>query len=162
MQATSLSTENLNNSISTFLSKHTGFSQLRFSDNWDDIILNLLSGPSILFFDGINKALIIDARTYPVRSIEEPDNEKASKGSRDGFVETLLSNANLIRRRIRSTKLTFEILTTWNSALSLKMQNWEPVPQILDPRTASKSIYFQFLQTPVIIWEISLHGRCCL
>ena len=53
--------------------------------------------------------MIIDVRTYPVRSISEPDTERITRGARDGFVETLLFNTNLIRRRVRSPKLTFSI-----------------------------------------------------
>lgn len=35
--------------------------------------------------------------------------ERITRGARDGFVETLLFNTNLIRRRVRSPKLTFSI-----------------------------------------------------
>lgn len=83
--------------------------QVQYSDNWDDLLKNLLSGPFLLFFEGVDKGFIIDIRSYPVRSIQEPENEKTIRGSKDGFVETLLFNANLIRRRIRSPKLVFEI-----------------------------------------------------
>lgn len=92
-----------------YIASHTGYSQLEFTSDWDNLTRSLLSGPSLLFIDGSDEALIIDARTYPVRGIEEPDTERATKGARDGFVETLLFNANLIRRRIRSPRLTFEI-----------------------------------------------------
>ena len=51
----------------------------------------------------------MDVRTYPARGIDEPDTEKVTRGSRDGFVETMLFNTNLIRRRIRSPRLTFEV-----------------------------------------------------
>jgi len=83
--------------------------QVKTSDSWDELLKNLLSGPFLLFFEGVDEGFIIDIRTYPVRSIEEPENEKVIRGSKDGFVETLLFNANLIRRRIRSPKLVFEI-----------------------------------------------------
>jgi len=83
--------------------------QVQCSDDWNELLKNLLSGPFLLFFEGVDKGFIIDIRTYPVRSIKEPDNEKTIRGSKDGFVETLLFNANLIRRRIRSPKLVFEI-----------------------------------------------------
>ena len=61
----------------------------------------MLSGPSALFIDGFAQAILIDVRTYPTRGIAEPDLERVTRGSRDGFVETLLFNANLIRRRVR-------------------------------------------------------------
>lgn len=75
----------------------------------DELIKNLLSGTILLFFEGVSYGYIIDLREYPARGIEQPENEKVIRGAKDGFVETLLFNANLIRRRIRSPKLVFEI-----------------------------------------------------
>lgn len=83
--------------------------QVQCSNDWNELFKNLLSGPFLLFFEGVDSGFIIDIRTYPIRSIQEPENEKTIRGSKDGFVETLLFNANLIRRRIRSPKLVFEI-----------------------------------------------------
>lgn len=71
--------------------------------------LNVLSGVIALVIEGYEKIILIDARTYPMRSIEEPTKDKVFRGSKDGFVETLVSNTALIRRRIRDTNLTFEI-----------------------------------------------------
>lgn len=93
--------------LEEFAASKTGYAQLQSSKDWDTLIENLLSGPSLLFVDGFDYSLIIDARTYPTRGIKEPDAEPVSQGARDGFVETLLFNANLIRRRIRSEDLTF-------------------------------------------------------
>lgn len=45
-----------------------------------------------------------------MRSVDEPEKDKVLRGSRDGFVETLVNNTALIRRRIRSPKLTMEML----------------------------------------------------
>ena len=79
--------------------------------NLSELARNLLSGTILLFFEGVSKGFIIDLREYPGRSIEQPENEKVIRGAKDGFVETLLFNANLIRRRIRSPQLTFEIMS---------------------------------------------------
>jgi len=95
--------------IALYINSKLGYAQTTLSSDWKEITRNLLSGPSVLFIDGFNQAVILDVRTYPTRSVEEPDTEKVTRGSRDGFVETLLFNTNLIRRRIRSPKLTFEI-----------------------------------------------------
>jgi len=92
-----------------FAAANIGFGQVTLTSEWETIIQNVLSGPCVLFFDGFYDAIILDTRTYPVRGIEEPENEKVLRGSKDGFVETLLFNTNLIRRRIRSNALTFEI-----------------------------------------------------
>ncbi len=73
-------------------------------------VTNILSGPAVLLVDGIRGALIIDTRTYPVRSIDEPQKDKSLRGSRDGFVETLVFNTALIRRRIRTENLRMEYM----------------------------------------------------
>lgn len=93
--------------IARFTEQKIGYAQTTLSDSWEDIIRNVLSGPAALFVDGFAQAILIDVRTYPARSISEPDLERVTRGSRDGFVETLLLNANLIRRRVRSTELIF-------------------------------------------------------
>jgi stage V sporulation protein AF len=77
---------------------------------WDKIINALLSGVFVLLVEGYDEALLIDARTYPARNVDEPDKDKVLRGSKDGFVETLVFNTALIRRRIRSTDLRMEIL----------------------------------------------------
>lgn len=69
----------------------------------------VLSGAIALFIDGQDEGIIIDAREYPVRSSEEPDLEKVTRGSRDGLVETIVFNTALVRRRIRDSRLVFEI-----------------------------------------------------
>ena len=95
--------------IVRYVSAKIGFAQVSLSDSWDKVITNVLSGPVALIIDGFSQAILIDARTYPTRGVEEPDIERVTRGSRDGFVETMLFNANLIRRRVRSPKLCFEI-----------------------------------------------------
>ncbi|MGI6280045.1 MAG: spore germination protein [Acutalibacteraceae bacterium] len=73
-------------------------------------ITAILSGPSVLFVEGIRGALIVDTRTYPMRSIEEPRKDKSLIGPRDGFVETLVMNTAMIRRRIRDSRLRMEYM----------------------------------------------------
>ncbi|MCM1193666.1 MAG: spore germination protein [Butyrivibrio sp.] len=93
--------------IECYVTTRLGYAQVSLIDSWDTLISSVLSGPAALLIDGFDRAVLIDARTYPARSIAEPDLERVTRGSRDGFVETLLFNANLIRRRIRSPKLCF-------------------------------------------------------
>ncbi len=102
--------------INDYVNSSIGYVQTSLSDSWEDILRNVLSGPAALFIDGFSQAVLIDARTYPVRSITEPDLEKSTRGSRDGFVETLLFNANLIRRRVRSTDLCFAMHSIGSSS----------------------------------------------
>lgn len=95
--------------IVRYMDAKVGYAQASLTDSWEDIIRNVLSGPAVLLIDGFSQAVLIDARTYPARGISEPDMERATRGARDGFVETLLFNANLIRRRVRSDRLVFSM-----------------------------------------------------
>lgn len=70
------------------------------------ICTDVLSGISALIIEDFTEVILLDTRTYPQRSTSEPDNDKVLRGSRDGFVETLINNTALIRRRIRDTNLT--------------------------------------------------------
>ena len=76
----------------------------------------LLSGMFILLIDGYRKALLIDSRTYPARGVEEPEKDKVLRGSKDGFVETVVFNTALIRRRIRSVDLHMEMMCAGKSS----------------------------------------------
>lgn len=84
--------------------------EVDLNNKWDDIIKNLLSGVFVLLVDGYSQAILIDARTYPARNVSEPDKDKVLRGSKDGFVETIVFNTALIRRRIRSTDLRMEMM----------------------------------------------------
>ena len=75
----------------------------------DEFITAVLSGAIGMIVEGYPEAVMIDARTYPVRSVGEPENDRVLRGPHDGFVETLVFNTALIRRRIRDTDLTMEI-----------------------------------------------------
>lgn len=69
----------------------------------------LLTGQTVLFVDGYACSIILDLRTYAGRSTSEPTKEKTLRGAKDGFVEKLILNTSLIRRRIRDTRLVSEI-----------------------------------------------------
>ncbi|MUV39637.1 Stage V sporulation protein AF [Lentibacillus sp. JNUCC-1] len=76
----------------------------------DEAAETVLGGPTALLVEGIDEVIMIDARTYPVRSPEEPDLEKVVRGSRDGFVETIVFNTALTRRRVRDRSLRMEYM----------------------------------------------------
>ena len=75
----------------------------------DKIILAVLSGQTALLAESFGtKAMLLDLRTYPARPTQEPEADRVMQGARDGFVETLVVNTTLIRRRIRDERLTME------------------------------------------------------
>ena len=84
--------------------------------DFDQIFRNLLSGGPCLFIDGYQACLAIDCRTYPARSVDEPDKDKSLRGSRDGFVETIVFNTALMRRRIRDRHLVMKMLEVGESS----------------------------------------------
>ena len=85
------------------------YAQIAFSNSPKEMLDNLLCGPCLLMLDGYEQGLIIDTRQYPSRSVDEPDTERVIQGAKDGFTETLLTNCNLIRRRLRYPGLTFSL-----------------------------------------------------
>lgn len=102
--------------IADFMHRKMGHAQIMLTDDFQVIEKNLLSGPTLLMIDGFSQALVIDMRIYPQRGIQEPEAEKVTRGSRDGFNETLLTSTNLLRRRIRSPKLVFEMHSVGTSS----------------------------------------------
>lgn len=84
--------------------------------DFDMIIRNILSGVTCLFIDGYEACIAIDCRTYPARGVEEPDKDKSLRGSRDGFVETIVFNTALMRRRIRDPHLVMKMIELGNSS----------------------------------------------
>ena len=96
--------------------KATPYVEVDLKDAWDDILYSILSGVFALFIDGYDRCILIDSRTYPARSVDEPDKDKTLRGSKDGFVETIVFNTALIRRRIRSTQLRMEMMNAGKSS----------------------------------------------
>lgn len=84
--------------------------------DFDQVLKNLLSGVTCLFVDGYEACITIDCRTYPARSVEEPDKDKSLRGSRDGFVETIVFNTAMMRRRIRDPHLIMEMVEIGDSS----------------------------------------------
>ncbi|PWK14466.1 spore germination protein [Tumebacillus permanentifrigoris] len=84
--------------------------QVEKVDTSDQIFTAILSGQTCLLVDGYEQAFLIDARSYPARTPSEPELERVVRGSRDGFVETMVQNCVLTRRRIRDPRLRMETL----------------------------------------------------
>ncbi len=81
----------------------------------DSIVLSVLSGCTAFLCEGFGKnAIVIDVRTYPARNTEEPENDRVMRGSRDGFVETMIFNTAMIRRRIRDPHFTVKYINAGN------------------------------------------------
>ncbi|MCP8966935.1 spore germination protein [Ectobacillus ponti] len=80
----------------------------KFTD-MKDVIHQATSGLIVVFVEGEDYALAVDVRSYPGRTPMEPDTEKVVRGARDGFVENIVMNTALIRRRIHDPRLRYEM-----------------------------------------------------
>ena len=81
------------------------------------IIKAVLAGQSAMLCESFGgEAIILDLRTYPARETAEPESDRVMQGARDGFVETLVMNTALIRRRIRDPNLTMEHISLGGSS----------------------------------------------
>ena len=77
--------------------------------NIQKLCREVLAGQTALLIDGFGaEAILLDLRTYPARPTSEPESDRVMQGARDGFVETLIMNTALRRRRIRDGRLTME------------------------------------------------------
>lgn len=90
--------------------------EVDLENEWEQLTYSLLAGVFALFIDGYDRCILIDARTYPARSVSEPEKDKALRGSKDGFVETVVFNTALIRRRIRTPDLRMEMMNAGTSS----------------------------------------------
>ncbi|NOV03810.1 spore germination protein [Paenibacillus planticolens] len=65
----------------------------------------LVQGNCGLFFEGMAEAFIFDVTAVNKRSISEPVNEGVVRGAHDGFIENLITNLYLVRKRVENTNL---------------------------------------------------------
>ena len=83
--------------------------EVDMSHSPDEIARAVLSGQALILCESFgDSAILVDARTYPARGTAEPDSDRVMQGAHDGFVETLVVNTALIRRRIRDERLTMQ------------------------------------------------------
>ena len=99
-----------------FLKSSLPYGEIDLIEDENALIQWVLSGVPVLLIDGYDKLLSIDFRSYPARGVDEPEKDRVMRGSKDGFVETVVFNTALIRRRIRSTELVMEMHTVGKSS----------------------------------------------
>lgn len=107
-----LSVKKLPASAKEFMERSVPYVETDVTADADLMLQMVLSGATLLLGSSFGAdGIIIDSRTYPGRDAEEPQGDRVMRGSRDGFVETLIFNTALIRRRIRDTSLTMRYVT---------------------------------------------------
>lgn len=92
--------------------KSSILTQLDFTECFDlnEAIDGILLGNTVLFIENMPYCIIVNNRKWEDRGIEEPQVEAVIKGPHEGFNETLAISTALIRRRLKTPLLTFELL----------------------------------------------------
>ncbi len=106
----SLKSDDLPQDAYAMCKKNMPYVEVETQRNKETILKNVFSGVLAMFIDGYEECILIDSRTYPLRNVSEPEKDKTLRGSKDGFVETIIFNTALIRRRIRDRNLRIEIM----------------------------------------------------
>ncbi|WP_017185197.1 spore germination protein [Alkalibacillus haloalkaliphilus] len=98
------------NPIDTLTQSIIPHQEVETTEDLEEVIGQVLAGQTALIIENCNTAVMVDTREYPIRSPEEPDLERVVRGPRDGFVETIVFNAALMRRHVRDRSLVMEYL----------------------------------------------------
>ena len=91
-----------------FIDRYISFAQADTESDIGSAVIAVLLGKTLLLADGFPECVLMDVKQYPARSVDEPASGKVLRGAHDGFIETLLVNTALLRRRIRDPRLTLE------------------------------------------------------
>ncbi|MGM9680160.1 MAG: spore germination protein [Eubacteriales bacterium] len=78
----------------------------------------VLSGNSALMIEGMDRMIVTDTKSVPSRGVGEPESDKVLRGSRDGFVENLIENVAILRRRLCVQGLRIQKFSVGNRAKS--------------------------------------------
>ena len=107
MQANKISAEK--ESAKEFAQSLISYMEIELSKDIETIARVVYSGAMLIIVDGFDTGFLVKTRSYPKRSVSEPDNDMVLSGAHDGFVESLLINTALVRRRIRDKELIMEV-----------------------------------------------------
>ena len=104
-----LSTKKLKVCARDFMETTLPYIETDVTDDVERMIFTVMSGGTLVLGSSFGaEALLVDSRTYPARETAEPEGDRVMRGSRDGFVETLIFNTALIRRRVRNPALSMK------------------------------------------------------
>lgn len=97
----------------------------------------LIQGNCVLLFEGTVEFFIVDVAAVNIRSISEPVNEGVIRGAHDGFIEHLMTNLYLVRKRVENPNLVVRYYQTGKAT-----------------KTKLALLYMQDLANPDLIKEV--------
>ena len=96
--------------IFKFLTKQSLLAaERKILSTYGEVFLTLFSGFAVIFIDGCDKCVSYGIQGFDKRSIDEPTSDGNIKGSHEGFVEVIRTNISLVRRRMKTPKLRFDM-----------------------------------------------------
>lgn len=72
-------------------------------------VQDMMYGDTIILTEGCTSAAVASTKGYMMRPVQEPEGEKLVRGPREGFTESVLINTSLIRRRLYTPDLKFDM-----------------------------------------------------
>ncbi len=112
-----------------------GFTDLLTADTVERLSELIVSGFAAVLVDGVANAILGGLQAFMIRSVSEPSTEVGVRGSREGFTEAIRINISMIRRRLKTPHLTFEMLTIGEesqTAVCLCYMRGRVSPKLLD------------------------------
>lgn len=76
--------------------------------DYQELYGSLLSGETVILFDGYSFGLAASTQGWKGRNVSEPVSQLVVRGPQEGFTETLRTNTSLIRRKIKNPNLWLE------------------------------------------------------
>ena len=93
-----------------------GFTDLLQVTTMEELTNLITSGFAAVLMDGVPFAVLGGLQAFMIRGINEPSTEVTVRGSREGFTEAIRVNMSMIRRRMKTPELTFEMLSVGDSS----------------------------------------------
>lgn len=102
---------NISGSLSEYFEKQVLFARdTKRTSSISKIIEGILYGEALVLINGSPEALMVDAKGWRTRGINEPDDERVLQGPREGFDEAALLNVSLIRRKLQTPDFCSEVI----------------------------------------------------
>lgn len=92
--------------LEDFVARYVSIADVTVERVRDQAVTAVFAGKTLLVIEGFTGGILLDAKQIPLRAVEEPDSSRVLRGSHDGFGESLMRNAALLRRRVRHPSLT--------------------------------------------------------
>lgn len=85
-------------------------SEVTATDKVEKMVTKLMRGEKLILVDKKKEGILIDCKKLEKRAIVEPPTNNVINGPREGFIEDVNSNINLVRKRLVTSDLKIESL----------------------------------------------------